>query len=209
MFITFEGIEGSGKTTQIRMLSDFLSGKGYSVVVTREPGGTELGEAVRGILLDPANAGKIDPWTEVFLYLASRTQHLVEVILPARREGKVILCDRYEDATVAYQGKARGLGIETVRNVLRSSPVWIAPDLTILFDLPPEAGFRRMRAGGKELDRFEREEIDFHRRVREGYLEIARGEPGRVRVINAEETAERIHVTLFQMIVQFLERVSP
>lgn len=209
MFITFEGIEGSGKTTQILMLSDFLSGKGYSVTVTREPGGTELGEAVRRILLDPDNAGKIGPWTEVFLYLASRTQHLIQVILPARREGKVILCDRYEDATIAYQGKARGLGVETVRNVLRSSPVWIAPDLTILFDLPPEAGFRRIREGGKELDRFEREEIDFHRRVREGYLEIAREEPERVRVINAEETAERIHIALFQMIVQFLERVSP
>lgn len=208
MFVTFEGIEGSGKSTQIKMLQGFLEGKGYPVVVSREPGGTEIGEAVRQILLDPASAGKIDAWTEVFLYLASRTRHLVEVILPAREERRVVLCDRFEDATVAYQGKARGLGMETVREILRRSPVRATPDLTVLFDLPPEEGFRRIREGGKELDRFEQEAIAFHQAVREGYLEIARNEPERVHVIDARESPERIHVMLIQLIMPKLEHAS-
>lgn len=199
-FITFEGIEGCGKTTQTRLLADCLSGRGFRVLITREPGGTRLGEAIRKLLLDPANAGRIDPRAELLLYLASRQQLLAEVIIPARAAGKIVLCDRYEDATLAYQGAGRGLGMEKIRWLIKSLPLQVRPDLTLLFDLAPEEGFRRIRKAKKTLDRFEREKLDFHRKVRAGYLRIARAGKKRVKLVNAGLTREEVHRRVVQIV---------
>jgi dTMP kinase len=203
-FITFEGIEGCGKSTQTRLLADYLSSRGLKVLVTREPGGTGLGEAIRKLLLDPANAGRIDPRVELLLYLASRQQLLAEVIIPARAAGKIVLCDRYEDATLAYQGAGRGLGMEKIRRLLKFLPLRVQPDLTLLFDLDPAEGFRRIRKAKKTLDRFEREKLDFHRKVRAGYLRIARAEKKRVKVINAALPVKEVHRQVVKIASQTL-----
>ncbi|HET6490372.1 MAG TPA: dTMP kinase [Syntrophales bacterium] len=189
-FISFEGVEGSGKTTQIRLAGQFLQNKGYPVVMTQEPGGTPLGDRIREILL---NRGGFDISgnAEVFLFAAARAQHTDSVILPALEKGEVVLCDRFSDATVAYQAYGRGLPLEAVREVCRLASRGISPHLTLLFDLPVETGleraFRRIasRDEDRREDRFEREHLDFHRRIREGYLSIAREEPHRVKVIDA------------------------
>jgi dTMP kinase len=194
-FITFEGVEGSGKTTQIRMAGEFLREKKFPVVMTQEPGGTPLGDRVREILL---NRGDFDisGEAEVFLFAAARAQHTESVIRPALERGEVILCDRFSDATIAYQAYGRGLPPDTVREVCRLASRGISPHLTLLFDLPVETGleraFRRInsRDEGRREDRFEREHLDFHRRIREGYLAIAREEPGRVKVVDASRDIE-------------------
>jgi dTMP kinase len=189
-FISFEGVEGSGKTTQIRLAGQFLLDKGYPVVMTQEPGGTPLGDRIREILL---NRGGFDISgnAEVFLFAAARAQHTDSVILPALEKGDVVLCDRFSDATIAYQAYGRGLPLGAVREVCRLASKGISPHLTLLFDLPVETGleraFRRIasRDEDRREDRFEREHLDFHRRIREGYLSIAREEPNRVKVIDA------------------------
>ncbi len=194
-FITFEGVEGSGKTTQIRLAAQFLREKGFPVVVTQEPGGTPLGERIREILL---NRGGFDisGIAEVFLFAAARAQHTDALILPALERGEVILCDRFSDATIAYQAYGRGLPLGTVREVCRLASRGISPHLTLLFDLPVEKGLERAfrRIAGRDEnhreDRFEREHLDFHRRIREGYLSIAREEPNRVKVIEASADIE-------------------
>ena len=195
-FITFEGIEGSGKTTQVRLLSEHLAGKGVQHVVTREPGGTILGEKIRTLLLDPQSKGMV-PISELLLYGAARSQHIEEIIEPALAEGKVVLCDRFIDATVAYQGHGREIPLNVIRVVNSLASADIKPDLTILLDLDPEKGLARARArnqiaGATSTTRFDDEEIAFHRRVREGYLEIAREDPSRVRVVSAEPPAEKV-----------------
>jgi dTMP kinase len=198
-FITFEGVEGSGKTTQIRLAGEFLREKGLEVIVTQEPGGTPLGERIREILL---NHGGLDisGEAEVFLFAAARAQHTDRLILPALEKGQVILCDRFSDATIAYQAYGRGLPLEAVREVCRLASRGLSPRLTLLFDLPVEKGLERAfrRIAGREEasreDRFEREHLDFHRRIREGYLAIARQEPDRVKIIDASldiETTRR------------------
>jgi dTMP kinase len=194
-FITFEGVEGSGKTTQIRMAGEFLREKGVPVVMTQEPGGTPLGERIREILL---NRGGFDisGEAEVFLFSAARAQHTDAVILPSLQRGQVILCDRFSDATIAYQAYGRGLPLEAVREVCRLASRGISPHLTLLFDLPVETGleraFRRINSRDEDHreDRFEQEHLDFHRRIREGYLAIAREEPGRVKVVDASGDIE-------------------
>lgn len=175
------------------------------MLVTREPGGTRLGEAVRNLLLDPANAGRIDPRAELLLYLASRQQLLAEVIIPARAAGKIVLCDRYEDATLAYQGAGRGLGMEKIRRLIKSLPLQVRPDLTLLLDLEPEEGFRRIRKAKKILDRFEREKLDFHRRVRAGYLRIARADKKRVKLVDASLSPPEVHRRVLQIVSRQLE----
>jgi dTMP kinase len=194
-FITFEGIEGSGKTTQIRLLLDYLKGRGVDVRMTREPGGTVIGEKVRGILLDPSTRGLI-PRAELFLYAAARLQHIDEIIGPALNEGKVVLCDRFTDATVAYQGYARGIPLNEVKVVNSLVTVDLKPDLTILLDLPVEMGLSRARERNQSdassaTSRFDEEDLVFHRRVREGYLEIAAAERGRVKIIPADQPVEK------------------
>jgi len=180
-FITLEGIEGSGKTTQAERLRDLLARRGLDVVVTREPGGSPIAEKIREILLDPRNR-KMVALTELFLYEASRTQHVAEVIRPALEAGKTVICDRFFDASTAYQGNARGLDMETVERLNLLATGGIVPDLTIVLDLPAEVGLRRLK---RSRDRIESEAIEFHERVRQGYLKLARLYPDRIKVVDA------------------------
>jgi dTMP kinase len=185
LFITFEGIEGSGKTVLQIRIADELKRLRIPCINTREPGGTLIGDAIRSILLDPQHT-MISPDVELMLYLASRRQHLEEVIKPALAEGVTVLCDRYEDSSLAYQGHARGIGIEKVRRMSRAVGIDLLPDLTILLDLPAEEGIERAR--GRPLGgdtRFENERLEFHRAVREGYLLLAREEPERIVMVDA------------------------
>jgi len=197
-FITFEGTEGCGKTTQIRMAGEFLRAQGIPVLVTEEPGGTVLGAELRNILLNRA-AFDLCREAELFLFLADRTQHVREVIRPALREGTWVLCDRFSDATIAYQGFGRGMDPDFVRRMCDMSSDGLKPDRTLLFDLPVDVGLRRAldrasRAGTAPAeDRFEREALSFHERVREGYLSLARKEPERFRIIDGGKAVVDIH----------------
>lgn len=195
-FITFEGIEGAGKTTQARLLCEYLAGKGIQHVFTREPGGTVIGEKIRAVLLDPQSRNMV-PVSELLLYGAARSQHIEEVISPSLAEGKVVVCDRFTDATIAYQGHGREIPMNVIRIVNSLASADIKPDLTILLDCDPQVGLSRARArnqaiGDASATRFDDEELGFHRRVREGYLEIARQDTQRVRVIPADHSAEKV-----------------
>jgi dTMP kinase len=208
LFISFEGIEGSGKTTQISMLADYLSARGRSVKLTREPGGTPIGDQVRKILLDPANAA-LDPRAELLLYAAGRAQHLAELIRPALEAGTVVLCDRFSDATLAYQGYGRGLDLDLIGSLDRLVTGGMRPDLTILLDIDAAAGLARARGRnsrqGLEAEaRFENERLPFHERVRRGYLELARQEHGRFRVVDASPQPESIHLEVRRIVDQLL-----
>jgi dTMP kinase len=214
-FITFEGIEGSGKTTQIRRLAESLRKQGAEVLATREPGGCPVADAIRNILLHPANTALV-PRAELLLYAAARAQHVEEVILPALRAGKVVLCDRYTDATLAYQGNGRGLETSLITELNTLASEGLSPDLTLLLDMPAEEGLSRARRRNaalqeEEEDRFEREAIDFHRRVREGYLHLARMEAARFQVIDArgteEAVAERILTAVEAFVLRQRERI--
>jgi len=197
VFITLEGIEGAGKTTQLPRLVDFLEQHGHACVVTREPGGTGMGQKIRSLLLDPDNSD-MSPETELFLYAADRAQHVRRLIEPALADGKTVVCDRFADATEVYQGWARGLDMELVRVLNRVATGGRKPDITLLFDLPPEAGLKRawqrIAQNGKEAAdcRFENEKMVFHERVRQGYLDLARREPERFVVIDALGTAAEV-----------------
>ena len=207
-FITFEGIEGSGKSTQIVLLANYLSAHNRPMTLTREPGGTPVGDQVRKILLDPANTA-LDPAAELLLYAAGRAQHLAEVIGPELKAGKVVLCDRFSDATLAYQGYGRGLDLELIRTLDRIVTDNLRPDLTILLDIDPVAGLDRARGrnSGHGLEaeaRFENEQIAFHERVRHGYLELAKREPGRFRIVDASPAPEMIQNELRKIIAEML-----
>ena len=195
-FITFEGIEGSGKSTQIRRLLEFLKGRGVETLVTREPGGTVVGERIRAILLDPSMKGLI-PRAELLLYGAARLQHIEEVIQPAVDSGKVVLCDRFSDATVAYQGNGREIPLGEVKVVNSLVAVDLKPNLTFLLDLPVETGLARAHERNRvdaasATSRFEEEDLAFHTRVREGYLEIAAADRDRVKIIPADQSEEKV-----------------
>ena len=198
MFITLEGVEGCGKTTQLDLLAKHLKGLGHKVLLTREPGGTPIGERIRAILLDSAHS-EMEPITELLLYAAARHQHVSEVILEALKSGTIVLCDRYADATTAYQGAARNIDDKVLNEIHRIATGGLMPHLTILLDCPAQVGLGRAIArNAKEkmegrADRFEREKMAFHERVREGYLAIARAEPGRVAVIDATQDAQTTH----------------
>lgn len=197
-FITFEGTEGCGKSTQIRLLADHLSQRGHQVCTTREPGGCRISDEIRRILLDPASEG-MDPVTELMLYAAARAQHVAEVIRPALKRGEIVLCDRFADATLAYQGYGRKLDIELTQSLNRIATDGLTPDLTILLDIPLETGLERAVSRNSLDDnsegRFEQEALAFHQRVRDGYLTLASQEE-RFRVVTAEgsidDVAERI-----------------
>jgi dTMP kinase len=194
MFVTFEGLDGSGKTTQVRLLADRLQGEGCEVVVTREPGGTELGERVRELVL---HGGHVAPWAEAALYAASRAQHVEEVIRPALERGATVLCDRYIDSSVAYQGVARGLGLDRVLELNLAAVGGLMPDRTFLLLLDPSQVRGRLQ---REHDRLEREDADFHARADAGYRELALRFPERIVALDASlspnELAERIHGAL-------------
>jgi len=194
--ITFEGIDGCGKSTQMRLLEQYLTELGVAVVSTREPGGTELGRKVRSALLD-GGAGSVEPLAELLLYAADRAQHVRRVILPALAEGKVVLSDRFYDATTVYQGYARGFDLDLVNQLNELATGGLKPDLTLLFDLDVETGLKRtMRRGdGTDVaagpDRLDQEPVEFHERVRKAYLEIAAGEPQRFRIIPSAGPVEK------------------
>jgi dTMP kinase len=216
LFITFEGVEGCGKTTQMEMLTDHLEWKGKKVLAVREPGGTELGERVRSILLNiekeetEGESEGLDPWAELFLYEACRVQLVSKRIKPALEEGKVVICDRYTDSTVSYQGYGRGLDIDAVRSVNTLGSMGMVPDITFVLDCAPEVGLKRagsriesIKTGPRE-DRFEKEDIEFHNRVRDGYLKLAGKEPDRVKVIDAEREIAVIHKEICDIIEKSL-----
>ncbi len=209
LFLTFEGIEGCGKTTQIRRLAEWLAARNERVVTTREPGGTALGAALRRLLLDPSLEAP-GPMAESFLYLADRAQHMHEVVLPGLRRGEILLCDRHADATVVYQGIARGLGRETTAGMNRAATGGVLPDRTFLLDLSVEEGLRRIRER-RRLDaasstRMDDEPAEFHEIIRRGYLELAGGAPDRIQVIDAQGSEIDVHRRIVEFVLPLLEQ---
>ncbi|MMZ61625.1 Thymidylate kinase [compost metagenome] len=192
LFITLEGGEGSGKTTVIQNLAAALDEWGVSCMTTREPGGIDIAEQIRSLILTPANTA-MDGRTEALLYAAARRQHLVEKVEPALKQGIAVLCDRFIDSSLAYQGHARGLGIEEVLAINSFATKGTMPDITFYMDIEPEIGLARIAAGqGREVNRLDLEGIDFHRQVREGYQMLARKYPERIRVIDASRSKEEV-----------------
>ncbi len=196
LFITFEGVEGSGKTTQIERLKRYLTRKGIPCRVTREPGGCPIGEKIRKILLNPDHR-EMSPLSELLLYEASRAQHVIDVVKPFLKKGMVVLCDRFSDASIAYQGYGRRVDLKWVERLNRLSSQGIKPDITLLLDCPSDVGLKRARQRNRMLkkeneERFEREKIQFHHRVRRGYLSIAKKEPNRVKIIDTREGEEKV-----------------
>ena len=212
MFITLEGIEGSGKTSQLDTLARFVRARGRECVITREPGGTRLGEQIRRLLLDPANAD-IDPSAELLLYVADRVQHVREVIRPALAAGRVVICDRFADATTVYQGVARGLEHRNIAAIHRLVLGALTPDLTVLIDVPAEVGLARawsaVDRGARRADetRFEREALAFHCRVRDGYLALASAEPDRFRIVDGRQTPEAVGREILDALAPFFSSV--
>lgn len=195
LFITFEGADGCGKTTQIELLDKYLREKGFDTILTREPGAKGLGVKLREILLN--YDGEVSPVAESFLFLADRAQHVDCIIKPALKEGKIILCDRHTDSTVAYQGYGRNLDLDRINYLNNIATSGLKPDLTIVFDIDVETSMSRV---GKNKDRMESAGVEFFNRVREGYLEIAKKEPQRVRVINSSDTIENIHKKVVELV---------
>jgi dTMP kinase len=191
-FIVLEGIDGSGKTTQLKLLGDKLKGMGLPVLHTREPGGTRIGDKIREILLNPEYQ-ELVPRAEAFLYAAARAQHVAQVILPALAKGTIVLCDRFLDSSLAYQGFGRGIEVSLLERINEPATDGLVPDLTIILDFCTEDGMDRINLSGRRIDRIEREAGAFHQRVRMGYLSLAGRSPGRYRVINANRPVEQVH----------------
>ncbi|MBQ9776966.1 MAG: dTMP kinase [Lentisphaeria bacterium] len=207
-FITFEGPEGAGKSTQVRMLGAFLERSGIACVITREPGGTPLAEELRSIVKGFSGSETVHPETELLLMEAARAQHAGEVIAPALAQGKWVLCDRFFDSTTAYQGGARGIDRTIIDTLNRFAAKSCIPDLTVLMDLAPEAGFARAAVRQEtqgEHDRFELEKIDFHHKVRNAFLACAAAEPQRFRVVNADRSIEEIHREIVEIVTKSLQ----
>lgn len=213
MFITLEGIEGAGKSSQLENIVAFFKDRGYPCVTTREPGGTAVGTQIRGILLDPENRD-LDPRAELLLYVADRIQHIKKVIEPHLAGRRVVLCDRFFDATLVYQGYARGLDTGLIRDLHRLVCNDLAPDLTLLFDLDPRVGlaraWRQIDSGGRtDLEsRFELEALAFHQKVRSGYLELARIDPGRFRIIDAAQERDEVTRAIEAVLAAYLNGES-
>lgn len=199
LFITFEGADGCGKTTQLNMLKKYLENKNYQVILTREPGGKGLGETLRNILLN--YDGEVSNRCESFLFLADRAQNIDIIVDPAIKEGKIVLCDRHADSSVAYQGYGRGLDIEEINMLNSLATNGKTPDLTLVFDVDIETSMKRV---GSEKDRMENSGMEFFNRVRNGYLEIAKEEPNRVKIINATKSIEEIHQEVINIVNKLL-----
>jgi len=206
-FITFEGGEGAGKTSNIAYARDFLSNRGIPVIVTREPGGTRLGEEIRGLLLGHRDEGMSSD-TELLLMFAARSEHIAKVILPALRAGTWVISDRFTDATYAYQGVGRGIDPSRIRILEEWVQEGLRPDLTLLLDIPVVEGIERAR-GRSGPDRFESEELSFFERVRSGYLDIAHREPYRVKFIDAAQDIARVRRDLARVLNEFIEAIPP
>ena len=212
LFITFEGVEGSGKSTQIQALRESLEARGSRVLTTREPGGCPIADAIRAILLDPANHALL-PRAELLLYAAARAQHVEQVIRPALAQGRIVLCDRYADATTAYQGGGRGLDADLVATLNHIAATGLIPDLTVLLDLPVELGLTRARRRNLDdalLDegRFEMEGLDFHRQVRSAYLALAERD-ARFRIVDATGPAELVAARVAAVVEPLLSQGGP
>lgn len=204
MFITLEGPEGSGKTSAVKTVVKKLIEMGYDIVQTREPGGTLIAEQIRNVILDVNNT-KLDSRAEALLYAASRRQHLVEKVWPALKEGKIVICDRFLDSSLAYQGGARGLGIESVLNINMFATEGTFPDLTLLFDLDPELGLERITANkNREINRLDLEKLEFHNRVRQTFLELAKRWPERYVIIDASKSMEEVAEATYKAIMDKL-----
>lgn len=201
LFITFEGADGCGKTTQLNLLKDFLTNKGHDVVVTREPGAAGLGEKLRDILLN--YDGQVSDRCESFLFLADRAQNIDTIVKPAITAGKIVLCDRHIDSSTAYQGYGRGLDINRIKKLNSIATDGFLPDLTLIFDVDIETSMKRV---GKDKDRMESAGAEFFNRVRNGYLEIAKQEPDRIKVLNAANTVENIHHEVIAVVDDLLKR---
>lgn len=197
-FISFEGIEGTGKTTQARLLADYLSDRGFAVVVTEEPGGTPIGLRIREVLLKIEHT-EMQGVTELLLYNADRCQHIHELILPSLLDGLILITDRFSDSTLAYQGFGRAIDTNTISTLDRIATGGLKPDLTLLLDIDASAGLRRNR-GANKVDRLEREDLAFHEKVRAGFLELARREPGRIKVIDASGGIEEIRTNVTEAV---------
>lgn len=205
IFISFEGIEGTGKTTQAKLLKEhLLSKKVYSVITTKEPGGTVISERIRQILLS-AEHKEMDSLTELFLYFASRRQHIKELIVPSIAAGRIVITDRFSDSTKAYQGYARGIDVGFIDTINKAVTGGLIPDLTILLDLDVETGLKR-NMGINKLDRLELEDIEFHKRVMEGYLILSKLEPERIKVVDARLSVEKIHEKVVEIVTKYLMR---
>ena len=201
LFITFEGADGSGKTTQLNNIKNFLEEKGFDVVITREPGSLELGQKIRNILLH--YDGVVADRCEIFLFLADRAQHVETFIKPAIEEGKIVLCDRHTDSTIAYQGYGRNQDVELLKSLNEIAVNGLKPDLTMLFDVSTETAQERV---GSEKDRMESAGIEFHRKVRQGYLELYKEEPDRIKLINANNSIETVFEDAKKIIIDLINR---
>ena len=206
LFITLEGIEGSGKSTQIRHLAEVLDRAGFRVLQTREPGGTATAEAIRHILLTASSHESVTPQAEALLILAARCQHVTHLIRPALRRGTLVLCDRFSDSTFAYQGFARGLDLEWLQAANEVATGGLTPDLTLVLDLPVSVGLARRRADRGEQNRLDRETERFHRKVRRGFLALAAEEPKRMTIVNANRPAQEVQDELSAIVIGWISR---
>jgi dTMP kinase len=205
LFISFEGIEGCGKSTQAKLLKDWLRSQGLQVVLTREPGGPSISEKIRRILLDNRNRGMTD-LTELLLLQASRVQHLAQVIVPALRAGQVVICDRFADSSTAYQGYGRGMDLKMVRELNDFAVDGHWPQLTLVLDLPVEKGFFRAKGRKRGLDRMETEAKKFHRKVRNGFKAIAKDDPTRVKILDGSQPPYVIHAAVRQLVLSAMNK---
>jgi dTMP kinase len=205
MLITFEGLDYSGKSTQVQLLSDRLATQDYRVLVLREPGGTEIGEKIRKILLDKANSGMTEA-SEMFLFSASRSQLVQEVVRPALEGGMIVICDRYYDSTTAYQGYGRGIALDVINTINRHATGGLSPDLTFFLDIPIKEIDKRMTAAKKNKDRMESNGIEFYARVRDGYLQIAKNE-SRYRIVDGLQPIDDLHEFIWQTVIETLTKI--
>ncbi|MDA7028404.1 dTMP kinase [Bacillus sp. CLL-7-23] len=206
LFITLEGPEGAGKTTILQAVTQQLTKNGYPVLATREPGGIEIAEQIREVILNPNNTN-MDPKTEALLYAAARRQHLVEKVQPALKKGKVVLCDRFIDSSLAYQGYARGLGIDEVLSINQFAIGEMMPHITIYFAIDPEEGMKRIHVNdSREKNRLDLEQIDFHHRVLQGYKEVMGRFPRRFRTVDASQPIDHVVKDVYEMIEQELNQ---
>ncbi len=197
-FITFEGSEGCGKSTQIKLLSEALIKQGRAVLTTREPGGTDVGEEIRKILMNPEHVELTD-LTEVFLYEAARAQLVNEVIIPALDSGHIILCDRFSESTLAYQGYGGKISVEWIQKIDQMARGGLSPDLTLFIDVDPEVGLKRARASEKEIDRLEEKDLEYHKRVYQGYLELAKKSPDRIKIVDGRKGVQEVHQEILKL----------
>jgi dTMP kinase len=206
LFMTLEGVEGSGKSTQIHYLAEMLTHTGYRVIQTREPGGTATAEAIRHILLTTSSHEPVTPQTEALLIFAARCQHVTHLIMPALRNGTVVLCDRFSDSTFAYQGFARGLDLQWLRAANTVATGGLTPDLTVVLDLPVSVGLARRQADRGQQNRLDRETERFHRKVRRGFLTLAAEEPTRMKIVNANRPAQVVRDEITEIVLGWMAR---